>query len=121
MTPALRSSSEPPSFTVPSWSRRIPESSLSSVAALSVVVVPSSESSGAVVPEPSAESVASLAVMSTESTLAGASSSEARSRSAAEEAADGESEQEHHCSGRSRRRANHWSVVKGASGPDRKL
>ena len=83
VTPALRSSSEPPSFTVPSWSRRIPESSLSSVAALSVVVVPSSESSDAVVPEPSAESVASLAVMSTESTLAGASSSEARSRSAA--------------------------------------
>ena len=89
------------------------------MAALSVVVVPSSESSdggsGTV-----AESVASLAVMSTESTLAGlVVRSEEPKRS--KEATDGEGEQEHHCSGRSRRRANHWSVVKGASGPDRKL
>ena len=63
--------------------KRIPEASLSSVAALSPEVVSSSESSDVVVPEPSTESVAPLAVMSTESTLAGASSSEARSRSAA--------------------------------------
>ena len=117
MTPALRSSSEPPSFTV-LWSSASP-SHRCIVAALFAVAVSSSESSDVVVPEPSTESVASLAVTSTESTLAGLRRQK-RGAERSEEATDGEG-------GRTPLQrslsppSDHWSVIKGAGGPDRKL
>ena len=112
VTPALRSSSEPPSFTVLLVKAHL-RASLSSVAALSPEVVSSSESSDVVVLIRLLSRSRRWPLCQRNRRLLGLRRQK-RGPKRSEEATDGEGEQEHHCSGRSRRRADHWSVIKGA-------